>query len=113
MSTEDVITVIVPSVSTRHTAAAGSFPPGQKPMAKPTPSSGGSEWRFSQSSWPRSSSSTSRVPISANGRPVTAMSPSTAAFLERSSIGSTASFSASSSRSDSTAKAAVGAPGAR
>jgi len=29
MSTAEVITVIVPSLSTRHSAAAGSVPPGQ------------------------------------------------------------------------------------
>jgi hypothetical protein len=45
--------------------------------------------------------------------PLTPTSPSTTAFFRRISIGSSPSFVASSSRSDSSANAAVGAPGAR
>ena len=41
MSAAEVTTVIDPSVSTRHTAAAGSFPPGQCPSAIPIPSPSG------------------------------------------------------------------------
>ncbi len=47
------------------------------------------------------------------GLPLTLRSPSTKAFFRRISTGSSPSFAASSSSSDSTAKAAVGAPGAR
>ena len=45
MSAADVTTVIVPSESTRQTAAAGSSPPGQWPAAIPIPSFSGSESR--------------------------------------------------------------------
>ena len=113
MSTADVTTVIVPSVSTRQTAAAGSLPPGQWPAAIPMPSSSGSESRRAQSGCSRMRSSTSTAPIVGYGLPQMPTSPSTTALRSRISMGSSSSFCASSSRSDSSANAAVGAPGAR
>ena len=59
MSAADVTTVIVPSESTRQTAAAGSSPPGQWPAAIPIPSSSGSESRAAHSGCSRIRSRTS------------------------------------------------------
>ena len=42
MSAAAVITVSLPSASSRQIAAAGSSPPGQKPSATPMPSPSGS-----------------------------------------------------------------------
>ena len=113
MSEAAVTTVSLPSASSRQIAAAGSSPPGQKPIATPIPSSSGSEARRAHSGCARTASRHSRAPkdlISCPSRPA---SPACRTFLSRSSIGSSPSSSASRSISVSTANAAGGAPGAR
>ena len=82
MSAAEVTTVIVPSESTRQTAAAGSSPPGQWPAAMPIPSFSGSESRLAHSGCSLIRSSTSRAPMTGNGLPLTPTSPSTTAFLQ-------------------------------
>ena len=113
MSATPVMTVIFPSESSRQAAAAGSYPPGHHPIARPTPSSSGSEWRFAHMGWSPSRSRHSRAPNTLSSWPATVLSPGTSTLRRRSSSGSIPSRPASSSISDSTANAAGGAVGAR
>ena len=116
MSTVPTITLSVPSRSIRQTALAGSMPPIQPPMATPTPRrtpcpGAGRRGRRSRSA--RSRFRHSERPIVGQGFSVTMGSPGFEAFLSRKSIGSMPIPRASSSITDSTAKVAWTAPGAR
>ena len=113
MSAAAVTTVSLPSPSSLQIAAAGSRPPGQKPSATPMPSPSGSASRRCQSGCAWTRSRHSRAPKDLIGCPSRPESPAASTLRSRSSIGSSSSSAASRSISDSTAKAAGGAPGAR
>ena len=111
MSGEPTTTVAVPSSLTCTVALEFMPPLNQNPLAMPRPwfgPRGSLRW-----GWSRIASRVSTKPMRGNFGPYDAWVPSTAAFLRRSPIGSIPISRARSSITLSTAKAAMGAPGAR
>ena len=96
-STVPVVICRLPSPFSRHTAEAASVAPGQPPAATPSPSFGPRLAR-SASYAARARSRHSARPMRVHLTPSARTSPSTAAFLTRSSSGSIFSSRARSSR---------------